>query len=386
MTRTNHTVMRRSSIGLVALLALGAAACQNPAQDKAKLQTGYRGTAMEQVYQEPAYLEQFAEVSNRIPAPVPPAGGNPPGPLPWRNVQVLNDISVSEFNRTMIAMSTWGAGTGNCAYCHNVARMWDDTLPDGRPIYTKLVARRMLQMTRHINANWSQHVGTTGVTCYTCHAGQPVPQNIWFYTDKEQFQRYYLDREGARVITQTVAPGNHNRSSVKQTEWTYGVMMNMSNALNVNCTYCHNSRAFSSWTEAPPARVKAYHAISMLRDVNSNFLSPLQPVYPDVRLGRLGDAPKAECATCHQGAYKPLYGAQMVKDYPALWGQPMWGDMPFPQNSLPPGTVAEAASQATTAAIEAAHRDVEALVARREAAKAAGATTPVTAEGGAPQR
>ena len=36
------------------------------------------------------------------------------------------------------------------------------------------------------------------------------------------------------------------------------------------------------------------------------------------RLGVLGDAPKANCATCHQGAYKPLNGAPMVKDYPEL--------------------------------------------------------------------
>ena len=31
------------------------------------------------------------------------------------------------------------------------------------------------QMTRHINADWKTHVGATGVTCYTCHRGQPVP-------------------------------------------------------------------------------------------------------------------------------------------------------------------------------------------------------------------
>jgi len=28
--------------------------------------------------------------------------------------------------------------------------------------------------------------------------------------------------------------------------------------------------------------------------------------------------------TCHNGVYKPLYGAKMVKDYPALWGAPGW--------------------------------------------------------------
>lgn len=35
-------------------------------------------------------------------------------------------------------------------------------------------------MTRHINNDWDSHVAQTGVTCYTCHRGQPVPANIWF--------------------------------------------------------------------------------------------------------------------------------------------------------------------------------------------------------------
>ena len=35
-------------------------------------------------------------------------------------------------------------------------------------------------MVRHINTDWHAHVATTGVTCYTCHRGQPVPANVWF--------------------------------------------------------------------------------------------------------------------------------------------------------------------------------------------------------------
>jgi len=31
-----------------------------------------------------------------------------------------------------------------------------------------------------------------------------------------------------------------NRSSIKQTEWTYSLMIHMSESLGVNCTYCHN--------------------------------------------------------------------------------------------------------------------------------------------------
>jgi photosynthetic reaction center cytochrome c subunit len=49
-----------------------------------------------------------------------------------------------------------------------------------------------------------------------------------------------------------------------------------------------------------------------------------------VRLGAMGDAPKAQCSTCHNGVYKPLYAAQMAKHYPALWGRPDWNGKPFP--------------------------------------------------------
>jgi photosynthetic reaction center cytochrome c subunit len=268
-------------------------------------------------------------------------------------VQVLNDISVAEFNRTMVAMSVWVAGAGNCAYCHNVANFASDTTNNGRPLYTKLTARRMLQMTRHINGQYAAHVGNTGVTCYTCHQGKPQPNGLWYYTDRNQSLRHYLDREGARVASRTIQPTALNRSSVKQTEWIYQLMISQSQSLGVNCTYCHNSRAFSSWQEAPPARVKAYHGILMLRDVNSNYLAPLQPVYPAVRLGQMGDAPKAQCLTCHNGAYKPLYGYQMTKDYPALWGRSEWNGAAFPSvntGGVTPATPAVPTADSASAA------------------------------------
>ena len=36
------------------------------------------------------------------------------------------------------------------------------------------------------------------------------------------------------------------------------------------------------------------------------------------RLGPHGDPLKVNCATCHQGAYKPLLGVSMLRDYPEL--------------------------------------------------------------------
>jgi photosynthetic reaction center cytochrome c subunit len=343
---TRHVVASATTL----LAVLSFSACNVFGEDRKGVQTGFRGTAMEQAYDVDATNEKFSQVV--IPEVLPPAGPSMPGPLPWQNVQVLNDISQAEFNRTMIAMSTWVAGTGNCAYCHNLANFAADTLPSGEPIYTKIVARRMIQMTRHINAQYSEHVANTGVTCYTCHMGKPLPNGLWFYASQNDYLRHYLDRDGARVITRQIEPSNANRSSVKQTEWTYALMISQSKSLGVNCTYCHNSRAFSSWEEAPPQRVTAYHGIMMMRDVNTNFLAPLEPVYPAVRLGAMGDAPKAQCITCHNGAYKPLYGAQMVKDYPAFWGRAEWNGVPFPGLNQPRPATDSAAPVVTDAAAE----------------------------------
>lgn len=323
--------------GLAAgVVVLALAGCDLGA--KQSVQLGHRGTAMELTVDKSDLAAKVAAIS--IPTPLPPSPPATPGPLPWKNVQVLNDISVAEFNRTMIAFTNWVAGTGNCQYCHNLRDLSADTLDDGSPIYTKLVARRMIQMNRHINGQYPQHVANTGVTCYTCHRGKPLPAGLWFYGKETDYLRHYLDRDGARVVSQTVEPNAVNRSSVKQTEWTYALMISQSNSLGVGCVYCHNSRQFSSWEQAPPQRVTAYHGILMLRDLNTRYLAPLQSVFPQVRLGPMGDAPKAQCLTCHQGAYKPLYAAKMVKDYPALWGRSEWEGTPFPSLNLTPAPAA----------------------------------------------
>jgi photosynthetic reaction center cytochrome c subunit len=124
-----------------------------------------------------------------------------------------------------------------------------------------------------------------------------------------------------RVIGDTVLPQG-NRSSIKQAEWSYGLMMHISDSLGVNCTYCHNSRSFYSWDQSTPMRTTAWYAIRHVREMNNDYVAPLGEVLPSTRKGPLGDPYKIYCATCHQGAYKPLYGAKMLKDYPAL-AQPL---------------------------------------------------------------
>ena len=99
-------------------------------------------------------------------------------------------------------------------------------------------------------------------------------------------------------------------------------MMNWSASLGVNCTFCHNSRAFQNWEQSTPQRITAHYGLKMVRDLNGNYLVPLGPTYPENRLGpHEGDAPKAYCATCHQGLNKPLGGADAVSAYPSLGGR-----------------------------------------------------------------
>jgi len=310
MTRT-RTLLALGAAGLV----LATAACERPPVDTAQI--GFRGVAMETVTN--PRIDATLKARNTVPEPITPAPpGDPAPPGTWQNVAVLGNLSVAEFNRTMLAMQSWVSPTSGpeagCAYCHNVANMASDEK------YTKVVARRMLQMTQHINATYTGHVAQTGVTCYTCHRGQPVPQNIWFYTDRYQPLRHYLDRTDIRVQGGAALPADaDNRSSIKQTEYAYAVMINMSTALGVNCTFCHNSRNWASWEQSTPKRIVAYRGLSMVRDLNMNYLVPLQGIWPANRLGMHGDGPKLMCSTCHQGVNKPLYGAPMAKDYPGMY-------------------------------------------------------------------
>jgi photosynthetic reaction center cytochrome c subunit len=241
----------------------------------------------------------------------------PPGT--YENVQVLGHLSQAEFTVTMQAITNWVAPEQGCNYCHVVTP--DSVNYASDAIYTKLVSRRMLQMTQDLNVNWRAHVGdTVGVNCWTCHQGKPVPTNYWFYSGKPaQAERHYLDRDGLRVQSTYALTGEgENPRGTNDAEYAYGVMINMTNGLGVNCTYCHNSARFADWSESSPQRVTALRGLRMIRDANMEYMLSLQDVWPtDVadyasypdrsRLGPLGDGPKLNCASCHQGAFKPQY-------------------------------------------------------------------------------
>ena len=309
------------------------------------VQKGFRGTGMQQVFNPNLVATKVA--ANQVPDPEPtidPSGT--PSSEAYQNVQVLKTVDSNEFLRLMTAITSWVSPTipgkedsTGCAYCHNVNNMAEDS------VYTKVVARRMLQMVQNINSQWQTHVVGTGVTCYTCHRGMPVPANVWFadpgrshfngmvqaYSSIAQanptvgysalpsdvFTPFLEQSMNIRNEARQALPGT-DYSSIKQAEWTYGLMIHFSSSLGVNCTYCHNSRQFADWSQSAPQRVTAWYGIRMVRQANNEYLNSLHGVFPANRLGPTGDVAKVNCTTCHQGVYKPLYGVSMLKDYPEL--------------------------------------------------------------------
>ena len=336
-------------------------------------QTGYRGAGLDQISNPKLALKQAA-----IPAAVyaTPADTGPRASAVYQNVQVLGDISADRFNHLMAQITQWVAPPEQgCTYCHNPENM----ASDGK--YTKIVARRMLQMTRTVNTRWASHVQGTGVTCWTCHRGNVIPNYRWALAEgtpepnsivgnkhgqntpnvnvgyaslpSDPFARYL--RNGAtnqiRVAASSPYPDPAlHRASIKDAEASYGMMMHISQSLGVNCTYCHNTQSFRAWSLSRAQRATAYYGIRMVRGLNEDYITPLASVFPANRKGPHGDPYKINCMTCHQGLSKPLAGVSMRDQAPSLWQ--VAANAPPAAGSMPERTPVAASSSSTRAAFQ----------------------------------
>ena len=298
-------------------------------------QLGPAGTGMNEVYN-PRMIQQTASLNTVVPALPPVAlAGRRAGDV-YKNIQVLKDVDANEFLRLMAAMTQWVAPQTGCSFCHSMANMADDS------VYTKTIARRMLQMTMATNAQWSSHVAASGVTCGTCHRGRAIPEGVWFTTLTQKDAGFGVSSTPSAISGLTTLPGDPltpylleaqpirvegnsalpqgNTSSTMQTDYTYGLMIHFANSLGVGCTFCHNTRAFDMWDQGTPFRTTAWAGIKMVRDLNLTYMLPLDHVFPADLRGVAGDSPKISCLTCHNGAYKPFYGASTLTAYPELKG------------------------------------------------------------------
>lgn len=310
-------------------------------------QVGYRGTGM--YVTKDAKEAAEARAANVVPeSPWEPDPEGDRASEIYENVPVLGHLSDDQFTQFMASITEWVSPEAGCEYCHNIEDMASDE------VYTKIVARRMIQMNQTINVDWKAHVGETGVTCYTCHRGNPVPHEVWYrdiepepasrgYRDGQNvvaafgggaslpqnaLEDYLLGDREIRVHADTALPMGTQTATTKDTENTWSLMMHMSESIGANCVTCHNSRAFNDWDQSPPQRVTAWHGIRMARQLNAEYMAPLTPLFPDdgYHLGPQNDVLKIGCNTCHQGVQKPLYGVSMMADYGPVLGEKSPGD------------------------------------------------------------
>jgi len=298
------------------------------------VQTGYRGTGMAV----PEFVSevQEQEAENVVPGaaapPVPPEEGDELAGDVYENAGPLGHLTVENYDRLVDAMRTW---VGH-----------PDLFAEGELNYQTEVAWRMVEMTWAINQDWDIHVAQTGVTCYTCHRGNQVPQNVWYLPEPhsdwagpsamfqnravaanystalpiDALQTYLLEDAqpvGVHGYSSRDEDGTSN-ASIYHTYQTYALMMHFSSSLGVNCTYCHNTRAPADPGGFTPAWSTAQLGRQMVLELNNDHVLPSQELLPPERLGPNGDVAKVNCTTCHQGAAKPLLGQSMLPEWPEL--------------------------------------------------------------------
>ncbi len=354
--------MMRTAAAIAALtLPLVLAGCE--IGYKKSQQTGYRGAGLQQIT-DADNVKKAAAIP--VDAYALPPDGGPTAGATYQNVQVLGGVSAERFNHLMAQLNNWvvpanaAPSDAGCNYCHNPENMASDEK------YTKVVSRQMIRMTQDINARWASHVQGTGVTCWTCHRGNAVPEYKWALTDQpgintslrgnrrgqnapdanvgyaslpyDPFDHYLRAPNEIRVASSSPYPSFNHRVSIKEAEASYGLMMHVSQSLGVNCTYCHNTQSFRAWSLSRAQRATAYYGIRMVRGINDGWITPLTPVFPANRKGPHGDVYKVSCMTCHQGLAKPLNGARMLAANPTLRGS---GRRPVAAEA-PPAAVQEA--------------------------------------------
>jgi len=176
----------------------------------------------------------------------------------YRNIQVLKGVPARKVDSIMQAFNR--ALGVECVACH-VKDKWDD---ESKAQFA--TARKMFQMVKALNEN--QLAGTSGVSCWTCHAGQTKPSRL---------PRPLLDEELARWPAEL----NNVAQSVKLTMSVYDV------TLHVSCNYCHVPADWKS------NRKSAY---KMVARMNSMFTVFPQYMPPTAR---------TQCWMCHKGSTEP---------------------------------------------------------------------------------
>jgi photosynthetic reaction center cytochrome c subunit len=156
--------------GIVGICAWWLAGCERPPVDDHAGRLSWAG--MEQLVN-PRTLRQ-RQPKTRCRRRFRRSGGGPAASSVYQNIQVLKDLNVAQFARVMVAITQWVAPPDqSCNYCHGANMASDDRYPRS----WRGACCRWCGTSTPIGRIMSAQ---TGVTCYTCHRGNAVPQNVWF--------------------------------------------------------------------------------------------------------------------------------------------------------------------------------------------------------------
>lgn len=329
-----------SAAAIVAIIAV----FDNPYRTT-DFQTGPRGIGMEVskfVKDNPQY-DPYEETYVAFDRPEAQEGEPTAAEAYGETVIAFGDLPQSSFDRLQEAMSAW-VGTDIVLYDNGEV---DET--------TLAITENCVEATQYLNDDWDTHnlaSDGVGVNCYTCHRGQPLPPGAWFkagvvnsaasgwagvqnrllvydhagtsdfvhkYTASEYTslpvdynEKFLLDGESIKVhdLESRVdqQPGD---PTWQDAERTFALMNHQSNSLDMNCVYCHNSRAFYDPTQVTPQWSITTLAQQMTIDINQVFYEPRSEL-----LGR--ESAKVNCMTCHMEVVRPLNGKNMVAEWPEL--------------------------------------------------------------------
>ncbi len=206
----------------------------------------------------------------------------------------------------------------------------------------------MIQMVQHINADWQAHVAeraspaTPATAATRCRRtsgsttrARRTPSGMAETGDRQEHRRrvgrrqsslpydpftpFLEKRSDIRVQVDDGAAGT-DRQSIKQTEWTYALMIHFSQSLGVNCTYCHNTPVVR--------RLVAEHAAAGDRLVrHPDGAGPQQRLpghaagrVPGVRRGPMDDVAEGQLRHLPPGCLQAAVWRQHGADVPGAEG------------------------------------------------------------------
>jgi hypothetical protein len=123
-----------------------------------------------------------------------------------KNVHVLSDVPMSEWNDTMRFISD-SLGVG-CGHCHTGQAYEKD---DFKP---KETARKMIRMTREMDTN--NFGGHRAVTCYTCHQGSTQPKQTPLLWNKSAEELAAIKQAQQKKAAATEASGGVSAPDAEQ--------------------------------------------------------------------------------------------------------------------------------------------------------------------------